>query len=330
MSIPFVHSGNVLTLVLNGRSFEVQNDHPNFKKIVRGLKDLTEDQVYDLVVAKEEVKQQEGVVVNSDTVELVIDGQVVDPVLADEVFSLERAGLPTDGMINFIRKLYNNTSSTVVERLLDFIKVNGITVDSNVDIIGYKAVKNDWFDKYSGTISNAPGTTVRMKRHKVDDDHECGCSKGLHFGSLDYVATYGGGDDKIIIVRIDPANVVTVPLSCNHKKVRTCEYYVIGEYNGKLRQSVYQATDNVEEMYDSDEDDWDEEDDLGWDDIDEDDWDDDMDDETDDMFDEGDVEYSHEDKATDEIYSVKPPTSSQAGRIFYNKRGSDGKFSKLR
>jgi acyl carrier protein len=58
-----------------------------------------------------------------------------------------------------------------------------------------------------------------------------GCSHGLHAGSLAYAR---GWAERVILVEIDPADVVSVPGDENCQKLRCCKYTVVGEYNGPL------------------------------------------------------------------------------------------------
>ena len=67
---------------------------------------------------------------------------------------------------------------------------------------------------------------------------------GLHAGALNYVASYGSveSNDRIVIVKINPADVVSVPSDCNCEKLRTCRYEVVGEYQGELLKPLTRAS----------------------------------------------------------------------------------------
>jgi len=94
-----------------------------------------------------------------------------------------------------------------------------------------------------------------MRRAKVDDNRSRGCSDGLHAGALNYVACYGSVDagDHIVIVKINPKDVVSVPSDCNCEKLRTCRYEVVAEYQGVLSKPLYSST-LTEDEYDYDDD----------------------------------------------------------------------------
>ena len=77
-----------------------------------------------------------------------------------------------------------------------------------------------------------------MPRFKVDDNCDEGCSQGLHVGSITYVKSYGSPGDKVIICKIDPADVVSIPLDSDHQKMRCCKYEVVAEYAEDLLPAV--------------------------------------------------------------------------------------------
>lgn len=338
VSFTFVSSkekGSVgtLNLYVGGKLRQVREDHVNFKHIRNALaKQDSEDEIVALIENK--VVEPEVVKPVAQTlgkVQVTVDGEVfydgikVDEPVAERIRSVQVLGLPISGYAAFLEKLYRNIEFRVRTELLGFIERNGLTITDDGYILAYKAVRKDWLDKYSGTISNRVGSTIRMNRDLVDSNYNRGCSKGLHAGALEYVYSYGGGDDRIVIVKIDPENVVSVPSDCLCQKIRTCEYYVLGEYEGELKRGVYDAEQSTREMYDLDRDE--DGDDFDWDEVaddyDEDDYDYDEDEDiVEDYFDEGDVEVVSDNDITDGVYGVKPN-----GSRFHNVRDSRGRFS---
>jgi hypothetical protein len=166
------------------------------------------------------------------------------------------------------------------KELYDFLEHEHLPITEDGHFLAYKAVRSDFKDKYRGVFDNSVGKVCQMQRAKVDDDRSRGCSDGLHAGALNYVASYGNLDagDKIVIVKINPKDVVSVPSDCNHEKLRTCRYEVVGEYEGELLKPLYKA-DFSQDDYEDDED-YDIRDDY-WDQFDDEDEDEDYEDEDD-------------------------------------------------
>lgn len=62
-----------------------------------------------------------------------------------------------------------------------------------------------------------------MPRNFVEDDPEAACSYGLHCASKEYAAGYG----TVMMVMVDPADVVSVPYQHNSAKCRACRYEIV-------------------------------------------------------------------------------------------------------
>ena len=103
---------------------------------------------------------------------------------------------------------------------------------------------------------------------------------------MNYVASYGSleNGDRIVIVKINPRDVVSVPSDCNCEKLRTCQYEVVGEYQGELLKPLYSANFNDDEYQGYDDEDY-QIDDEYWDRFDDEDEDDYEDDEDEDYYD---------------------------------------------
>jgi hypothetical protein len=154
----------------------------------------------------------------------------------------------------FVDKCMENPSFNSVNQLLTFLEKNTLPITRDGDFLTYKKVRHNYLDHYSGTVLNAPYitltsdqlsqmpmdcngvivdvvdniTTVSMSRNAVDDNFEQTCSYGLHVCSYDYLSCFGH-NSKILICKVNPKDVVSVPRDYNNQKMRCCEYQVIGE-----------------------------------------------------------------------------------------------------
>ena len=79
---------------------------------------------------------------------------------------------------------------------------------------------------------------IEVERNGVCDDKNIGCSSGLHAGSVQYATDFGAGG-KVVLVEINPADVVSVPEDCNCQKLRACKYKVVGEYEIPLNDHYH-------------------------------------------------------------------------------------------
>ena len=72
----------------------------------------------------------------------------------------------------------------------------------------------------------------------IDDDARVACSHGLHVGSSLTPWTFARG--KVVIVKVNPKDVVSVPHDCNCQKLRTCAYTAVAEHIGTLETAESQ------------------------------------------------------------------------------------------
>lgn len=136
---------------------------------------------------------------------------------------------PDMRLFNFLEKIYHNPSPFVFSTLYDFLVHTDTEINAEGDVSAYKAVRQDFRDIHSGTIVNNIGAVITMERSEVDELPENTCSHGLHVGSLKYAREFGGHDSRILQVKINPADFVTVPFDYSGQKARVCKYTVMGE-----------------------------------------------------------------------------------------------------
>jgi hypothetical protein len=86
-------------------------------------------------------------------------------------------------------------------------------------------------------MDNSVGKTVEMERNTVDDNASNTCSTGLHFCSLSYLDHFGGSDSRVMVLKINPRDVVSIPADYNATKGRACRYEVIDEIGGKAEEA---------------------------------------------------------------------------------------------
>jgi len=239
---------NALTVVTsNNKVLMTRSDNPNWHQILSALKRNNEADVVNLMNVRRTVET-----FGSDLAPGAItirDGQVFfrDELLAgldvDRILEFSCKGLPVDGMVAFLEKKLANPSRRSIESLYWFLENGNMPITPRGTFLAYKGVSNE-FNSIStgreplisgvrnsnGSILNSVGQTVHMERRYVTDDFNQGCGPGLHAGSINYAKGWG---PRVVIVEIDPADVVSVP-SSEHEKLRCNKYTVIGEYVAPL------------------------------------------------------------------------------------------------
>ena len=255
MAVPFMFVDGNLTLVLNNQSYQVLPDHINYKMILERLPTATADELLEIVDIQKAVAVYSDGLVEIKESRVLYDGEEVHGSISKRILEFMSKGLPFQPLVNFLNNLMENPSMQSQKELYDFLEHENLAITSDGHFLAYKAVRNDFKDKYRGTFDNSIGNVVTMQRAKVDDDRGRGCSNGLHAGALNYVASYGSVDagDRIVIVKINPRDVVSVPTDCNCEKLRTCRYEVVAEYAGELIKPLYSSDFSYDEQDDYDD-----------------------------------------------------------------------------
>ncbi|GAG22381.1 unnamed protein product, partial [marine sediment metagenome] len=96
----------------------------------------------------------------------------------------------------------------------------------------------------SGKFKNTPGSHHRMRRNKVDDDRTKLCSFGFHVGTAGYARGFYRGTSRLVLVKFNPRDAVSVYSDISANKIRVCEYEVVSEWNGvQLEEVCYDIDD---------------------------------------------------------------------------------------
>ena len=257
MAVPFMFVDGNLTLVLNNQSYQVLPDHINYKMILEALPTATAEELLDIVDVEKAVANFSDGLVEIKNGQVTYEGEVVHGSISKRILEFMSKGLPFEPLVTFLHNLMENPSMQSQKELYDFLEHEHLPITEDGYFLAYKAVRSDYKDKYRGVFDNSVGKVVSMQRAKVDDNRSRGCSDGLHAGALNYVAGYGSVEsgDRIVIVKINPRDVVSVPSDCNYEKLRTCRYEVVGEYEGELLKPLYSA-DFDQDEYEDDVDDY--------------------------------------------------------------------------
>lgn len=242
----FILTSNTLTAQLDdGREFTWQKSHADYEKVVGMLKKGTTSA--DLSKVMDVAERITHAAAGYDDITIVGDavyyqGAVVENTLCRRIIDMTAQGFDVGPMVAFLRNLMDNPRSSSVRELYGFLEKSNMPITPDGHFIAYKIVRADYRDVYTGTMDNSPGQTVAMPANKVDDDRNRTCSSGLHVCAKGYLPHYGSGSrDRIVICKINPAHVVSVPVDYNDAKMRVHQYVVIGELNDKDKAGVFET-----------------------------------------------------------------------------------------
>jgi hypothetical protein len=250
-----------ITVVLDGERHSINAGNTLFSKALDAYKaddwDTFVACVNPTIRLKSLYASYEGIEVKDGN--LYVFGDPVHSTLANRVISFLEHGLDCVHLFKFILKLNLNPSKRAVDELYTFLEHRALPITDNGNFLAYKAVRADYTDKHTGKFLNTVDAVLEMPRNKVDDDKNVGCSYGFHAGTVEYAKDFMSRDGHLMIVEINPADVVSIPTDCQFQKLRTCKYKVVGEYEIDLTDPMYASRFQTED--DDDVDLWGDEDD---------------------------------------------------------------------
>jgi hypothetical protein len=251
-----------ITVVLDGERHSINAGNGMFSKALEAYKvndwDAFIGCVNPTIRLKSLYASYEGIEVKDGN--LYVFDEPVHSTLATRVLSFLEAGLDCVHLFKFILKLNLNPSKRAVDELYTFLEHRALPITDNGNFLAYKAVREDYTDKYTGKFLNTIDAVLEMPRNKVDDDKNVGCSYGFHAGTVEYAKDFMGREGHLMIVEINPADVVSIPTDCQFQKLRTSKYKVVGEYEIDLTDPLYASRfetdqDGDVDLWDDDSDD---------------------------------------------------------------------------
>ncbi len=239
-TINYTSTTESITVVFNGVTHVVREGSPNFNNLRKALQDKEWDKVPDyLTVTGSIAKWSNSRFTLTEDGTVTFDGESVPKDFEKRVIQMATNGEDPRPLLKFYERLRRNPSKRSVDQLWSFLNKYGIPLTKDGCFLAYKGVKNDFTDIYSGTISNKPGTTVKLPRNSVSDDPNEACHFGLHVGAKGYASSFSSGG-TMVICKVDPEHVVCVPYDYQREKMRVCEYKVVGVDGQDLPDTVFE------------------------------------------------------------------------------------------
>ena len=263
-TIPSIYvPGKSLNVFFQGKSHTIYATDAKFESAVEEYKNQNWDALHNILnpaqvflnlYAKyEQIEVKDG--------NVYVSGEPISNLVASRILDFLAEGVDCVPIFKFITKLNLNPSSRAVNELYTFLEHKFLPVTDNGNFLAYKALRSDFTDVHSGKFDNNVGNVLEMPRNKVDDNKEAGCSYGFHAGTLEYARGFRPFNGKLVVVEINPADVVSIPTDCECQKLRTCKYMVHSEYEVPLEDLTYEShysTDDDEDVdreWDDDSDD---------------------------------------------------------------------------
>jgi hypothetical protein len=235
-----------ITVNFDGRTHIVSRADALADKLYQAIKEDRKDDIPDLISAASRIEKfgkgdfevKDGLV--------YVNGIATPSFLSAKILKFQSEGLPHLPLVRFAENLQKNPSYRSVKELNEFLEKNDHPLTDDGFFIAYKRVREDFTDIHSGTFDNHPGKEPSMPRNQVNDDCTQTCSDGLHVANWWYAHTqfssYDPATDRMVEVKVNPADVVSIPIDYNNAKMRVCKYLVLSEVNKEESSSLVSST----------------------------------------------------------------------------------------
>jgi hypothetical protein len=249
-----IANDGTITAIVSGQTYCFGKSHPNYNKLVNHLKNNNVEYfeaAYDIV---SHVNAYCEGYVNCTSGSLSWDGIKMPHMFTNTIIDMIKQGFPFEPMLNFLDNLSQNPSDHAVVELFDFMENKNMPITYDGCFLAYKAVREDYKDIYSGQFDNSVGSVCQVPRNKVDNNRNNGCGHGLHVGAIDYAKSYGGidlddddndGGNRLMICKVNPRDVVSVPTDSKFQKLRCCRYEVVAEFNTIFDKVVHMTDSDI-------------------------------------------------------------------------------------
>lgn len=221
-------SGDI-TIITDTNQFNIASSHPNYRKIAEALKKGDESQLSILCDIPSSIKVFTKGKIKIEGEKFFWDGEELHNVVCSRILNFMNKALPFEPLVSFLDNLMENPSRKCVEAAYLFLEKCGLTITEDGCFLGFKSVRPTRYDHYSGKFLNTDGAIISMRRNLCDDSNEKTCSLGFHVGTQNYANAFHSDNSVILMVKVNPRDIVSVPSDSLAEKLRTCKYEVIKE-----------------------------------------------------------------------------------------------------
>ena len=190
--IPYILQDGFVSVVVDGRPFQLLSSHPTFRKMVKAIKAKKWAKVPELVNLAQTISNRTHGNVEVRNGEVFYKGSVIHSALTKMMLNLIEHNQPVTSMLKFMDNLYKNPSQRAVSGLYGFLTAWSLPITDDGCFVAYKRVDDEYSDIHSHTVDNHIGERPLMPRRKVDPNAETLCSDGFHFCSRQYLSGFPG------------------------------------------------------------------------------------------------------------------------------------------
>lgn len=258
----YILGSKSVSFILDGQPKTINRESEIFASVLEAISKDQIDKLREMLQIKKTIVAKVSAM-GSDLVRVegnkVLYGErEITGLITTRIFEMLRYGLSITPMLNFLSRLMQNPSKRAVDEVFSFADACSLPITEDGYLLAYRKNGANYLDSHSASVLSKPAAimtaeekaqyanpvvggkeknvtmqivddvlTVSMPRNSVDEDKDRTCSKGLHFCSFAYLSHFSG--KHILVVKIDPADIVAIPSDYNNAKGRCSKYQVVDE-----------------------------------------------------------------------------------------------------
>lgn len=237
--VQYIITEQSIIVVKDGEPKTINKNNQHFDLIKKFIDKKDWDSVFEYMELGDIIVKYSNGKIKFVNEHLYVDDKILHGTLADRIIQGLTIDMNVDKYINFLNNVADNPDKISIEGLYNFLESNCIEISYDGMILGFKVVHEDYKDIYTNEIDNSSGKVIKMERDKIVSNPNKTCSRGLHICSSKYLKHYGcakSGTDKIMLCKVNPRDVVSVPNDYNNSKMRVCEYKVVADITENARE----------------------------------------------------------------------------------------------
>lgn len=242
LSVQLFVDGN--PIILNRNNFN------RLEELLKAVMENDEAKILSMLPTKKAVKEFMKGKIEFDGNTIMYNGKKLFGALVDKILNIKESGESAERLILFLENLMSNPSEHARTQLYEFLERYHFPITSDGHFLAYKRLTSNYGSVHTGSgivngvpmngsLPNNVGNILEIPRSQVEENPNVACASGLHCGSLSYVNAFGGNADPIVVVKVNPADVVSVPVDSTWQKIRTVRYEVVGEFIGEITADYY-------------------------------------------------------------------------------------------
>lgn len=231
-----VSGKGVITTILDGKTSQTHPKTPFYEEILVAVKARDAAKYRELSDMKKRLELVSKARISFAGGAFTLDGKPMHNAMTKRFVRLVEDGHDMAPFMAFIKNCLLNPRQEAIDELYLFLDANDLPLTDDGCFLAYRRVDKDYRSIHAnpdGTRNrNMVGDVVTKDRKDCNPDRNQTCERGLHMASLSYIPHYGSSSngDRTMICKINPADVVSVPIDYNNQKLRCCRYEVVAEH----------------------------------------------------------------------------------------------------